>query len=305
MTDKYQPPPRPKKIIKGGVSCSAENMQPHDHNLFQTFPVMWLDFTQHYTTFASLLKWTDTAQGILFPVKQVPEIHHMWAGNAVMRSNRVRVLLPHEEYREWKQVTVWPHLQHVGTTSWVCGFRITNEAGDKVMAVVETTMVFTDETFTLSKPIQNHNREHMMQMIDTSKIGLGRPEFSENDDSTASSIDPWEYSTVVRITDCDALNHINNAQYALLAEETRLYSASMGKYGNDPLCNLPACEISIAYIGQAHPFQKMDVVTFSRAEESENQTTHYRTNFSVGGQIVCKSTVTVIKAFHQKISPSL
>jgi acyl-CoA thioesterase FadM len=267
----------------------------------------------------------DTSQGLLFssddPHKQA--LKDLWSGNCVMRTNRAKLLLMHEEYRDWNDVLVWPLLQHVGKTSWTCGFRITDSSGSKVMALVETTMVATDDTFTESRPISSESKSGMISLMQKQQqedVGLGRPLFG------ARSVDddvPFRYQRNVRVTDCDKLNHVNNAIDGVLAEETRLYAASLCKYGSEDSqrASLQASECQISYVGQAHPFETMDIVTWScprsmhrsssssrtssdgtrgtetggrESEGSSTEGTDFRTDFFVNGEIVAQTTLTVL-----------
>ena len=275
------------------------------------FPVNWIDFTQHYNTFVSLLKWSDTTQGLLFPSESKPELNKMWL-SAVMRSNRVKIFLKHDVYKSWKFVYVYPHLEHVGNTSWTVGFRVTNKTGE-LLSLIETTMVFTNASHTSSIPISESNKQQMLQMISSNHsnqlLKLGRPTF-DPPSQLLQEVDPWQFDTVVRITDCDSLNHINNAQYAVLVEEIRLHGAYLNKYGsNDMLGSLPACELSIAYLGQAHPFETMKITTFKISKQrqskekgkkrkmtnEEEEECSYRTDFYIDNEIITQSILTVRK----------
>ena len=224
-----------------------------------------------------------------------------------MRSNRAQLLLQHDEYKEWKDVRIYPVLQHVGTTSWTCGFRVTNATASLLLALVETTMVSTDAKYTIAQPIEH--RSTMLQMIEASRqhqqpVDLGRALFSKCEEK--DGVTPHCYSQLVRVTDCDALNHINNAVYATLAEEARVYTASQNKYSSDAgnlMGRQPGCECSISYIGQAHPFETMDIETWSSggsgssgssgSTKSNSSNVEYRTDFFVNGKIVSQTLIAV------------
>jgi len=293
-----------------------------------TYSVQWFDFCQHYLTFGTLFKMCDTSQGLLFqsddPLKIA--LQDLWSGNCVMRSNRAKLLLQHHEYQDWKNVLVWPSLQHVGNTSWTCSFRVTDVSGSIVLALVETTMVATDDTFTKSQPISSESKSLMMSLMQEKQqpsnhlhpVRLGRVSFSSwnNEESDVNDFVPYRYQRSVRVTDCDKLNHVNNAIYGVLAEETRLYAGSLSKYGSDDSkrASLQAFECQISYIGQAHPFEMMDIETWScprsrsrkrngdgdgdgggggGGDDDDGESTDYRTDFFVNGEIVTRTTLTV------------
>jgi acyl-CoA thioesterase FadM len=304
---------------------------------FMEFTLNWLDFSQHYFTFAAIFKFCDTAQSILFPPsnysKELQALHTIWSKNCVMRSNRAKLLIEHDVYQKWKKIRVYPCLSKVGHTSWTCCFQI--KGGDpsfqnETLALVETTMVATDETHKKAEPIEY--RETLVQLMEQSKIQqqpitLGRSIFSTPEEDGQNT---FNYSQVVRITDCDALNHVNNSVYATLAEESRLFAASKNKYDmhNNEMGKQPASECSISYIGQAHPFEEMEIVTWSTgsigssnkrrklnsdssdrnsidtrtSDNSSNdessrgkndEQVYFRTNFLVNQKLVSQTTLTV------------
>ena len=146
-------------------------------------------------------------------------------------------------------------------------------------------------------------------------VRLGRVSFSSwnNEESDVNDFVPFRYQRSVRVTDCDKLNHVNNAIYGVLAEETRLYAGSLSKYGSDDSkrASLQASECQISYIGQAHPFEMMDIETWScprsrsrkrngdgdggggGGDDDDGESTDYRTDFFVNGKIVTRTTLTV------------
>ena len=232
----------------------------------------WLDFSVHYNTFTSLFKFCDTAQSLLFPTgvtKEQVALHTMWSNNCVMRSNSAKLFLPHQQYANWRNIRIFPRLKAVGNTSWTCAFRVVRSDASHdatLLAVVETTMVATNDTHTTSVPIEYRDTLiAMVQQTSQQPLCLNRTVFSKKREQYFSQ------TQRVRMTDCDSLNHINNAIYATLAEETRLHAAFQNKYDrcsssqeqDHNQVGSQATECAISYIGQAHPFEEMEVITWS------------------------------------------
>eukprot|EP00929_Paragymnodinium_shiwhaense_P054011 TRINITY_DN27078_c0_g2_i1.p1 TRINITY_DN27078_c0_g2~~TRINITY_DN27078_c0_g2_i1.p1 ORF type:complete len:290 (+),score=26.97 TRINITY_DN27078_c0_g2_i1:64-933(+) len=264
------------------------------------FPTHFMNLGSHYGTFFSLFTWCDSAQGGLYPEDSpsgaIRDMRRLWLTSAVMRTNTAKLMLPHAEFKHWTRVRVTPILSHVGGTSWVCNFKVTDADGQQMLAVCQTVMVATDpETF--SKPIPVPHAAELRELVDTGKsqispgnpvVELPRPSFCEPPEKRFS------FSMYTRLTDCDLFGHVNNAVYATLAEESRFYTAMQGGYGEGyqkAAAHLPARSMSISYIGQAKPMDQMEVRSWA-VKESEQVSSllstaqQYRCDFLVDQQLI-------------------
>lgn len=246
----------------------------------------------------------------------------------------------HQYLTKMNKIYVKPILKDVGRTSWTCGFRIfcdhhgssssssstiptatstnlvkeqnqdhhyeDNNNEDKMMllAQVETVMVNMDEKLTKSQPIPNVERisDMIKENNGDKSVSLGRPMFNNENDNNKNI---FKFSTTVRITDCDALGHVNNAIYANMAEEFRYYVSSKGGYDNNNNNNnndninidnnndsssssniaakyatKPATTFSISYIGQALPHDQLDVSSWVTTTTTAEKNQHNNNNNS-------------------------
>ncbi len=244
------------------------------------FSVLWFDLSTHWATFGALFKWCDTAQAALFPADSpspaLRDLRVCWERDAVMRTNSARLCLPHAAFHAWPRVRVKPILTSVGRTSWVCGFHVVEPTPEeRLMAVVQTVMVATDPE-THSRSVELPHRQALQDLLSAAEAapsparvwwqgGLDRPVFAAEEDAPPSSPPPFRYTTHARITDCDALGHVNNAVYPTLGEEARLFAAHRNGFGDQAgaaFAARPASTCSVNYVGQAHPFDAMDVSTW-------------------------------------------
>ena len=275
------------------------------------FAVAWFDMSTHQHLFASILRWCDTAQALLFPVGSTTaskELHSVWATGAVMRSNRLHMQMPPAVLiKSCDRVRVWPFLTSVGRTSWNCGFRITTVEDDpQEVALVETTMVNTNADHTESVPLPHIQFLKSKCVSSESEFTtLGRPEFSAmpaGPDGGASN-NIFRFDMRIRKTDCDSLGHVNNSVYASLGEEARCHAAFHGGFSNDKMAHRMANEegytCCISYIGQARPFEVLKVSTWAEPSVSHKVYDNppgriFRVDFARGSEIITRMSITVL-----------
>lgn len=259
-------------------------------NAVVDFMPTWFELTAPWVTFGSILKWCDTAHFAMFPVSpDEKQLFETFSQQSVMRSNTAEIFLSHKEINKLEKVRVKPVLQDVGQTSWVCGFRICDASPrETLIAAVETVMVHTDETHSMSRPIPKAEAvRRLIAKNNVCPLCLAKPEFSNSSNVHGNQV--FKFSTMARLTDCDSLGHINNAVYATLAEEFRYYTASQGGYGNPissevaSIATQPAVTCSISYIGQAQPFDTLDVTTWANHTRTGCD---YNFEISVSGQLI-------------------
>ena len=150
-----------------------------------------------------------------------------------MRCNTVLLLTPSSALP--LNLTISVGLTKVGNTSWKIDFRICDK-GDPI-ALISTICVNVDRE-TLSKSTPVAHKEHLEPLV---CIVPGTSELSAVDVAWEGEIPStaWTWTTTVRATDCDKLGHVNNAVYALLAEECRAVSTSV------PLLTVLATEYAL------------------------------------------------------------
>ena len=155
------------------------------------------------------------------PEEVAAEVLTAFDTHTVMRCNTVLLLAPSSALP--LNLTISVGLTKVGNTSWKIGFRICDR-GDPI-ASISTVCVNVDRQ-TLSKSTPVAHREHLEPLV---CIVPGIDELSAVDVAWEGEIPStaWTWTTTVRATDCDKLGHVNNAVYALLAEECRAVSTSV------------------------------------------------------------------------------
>merc|ERR1719310_2170530 len=93
---------------------------------------------------------------------------------------------------------------------------------DRLLAVVDTVMVATDEE-THSKSVPVPHAAEIKSMIVSDAPEIERPTFAEFEPKPGTD-EPFVWRTRIRMTDCDSFGHLNNSVYATMAEEARLIS---------------------------------------------------------------------------------
>ena len=221
-----------------------------------------------------MLRWADTAQERLFDTEALPsEARNGLISaclNSVMRANLFTMMVPHEELKalKLKAVRTRPRLVRVGRTSWTVRTAVTTCDG-ALIAMVETVMVHVDSGLTKPEPLPyqdelNQLLTHPSQAAAVCEPGLPK---QRPRDPAAPAVFTWE--TNVRATDCDGLDHINNALYLLLAEEARAIAHHHlpEECGGEAMAQCGARWASVEYTGQAHPFETLCIaVWFDRSQ---------------------------------------
>ena len=277
------------------------------------FSVQWFDFSSRYYTFTTLLKYCDTAQGFIFENGRSSSnvlnmLHKLWDNQGVMRSTKAKVLLPHDRYTDFERCLIKPYLEAVGRTSWMVGFRISDAATNAEVAVVETVMVAVDEE-TKSKSIEIPDRDEIVKIIEENNfeplnLGVKQTVFQDQPNENV-----FMHKTIVNALDCDKLGHLNNSIYATIAEEVRLLALKNGGYNNvsselyikkmylddEYLGYLEPSIINVSYIGQAHPFDEMNVFSWC-IESSDN--CEFCFDFVIDSEVITKVSLIVESNYH-------
>jgi len=183
------------------------------------FKVLYTDHAPH-SSLGTVLKWCDTAQGALFrsiPDKTVAEeLMKAYSLASVMRTNTVEMLM---NQHDWVQhmddaavAVVRPLLVRIGRTSWVIQSSVETSAAVPI-ARVQTVMVAVDPNDS-TKPVPVPHAETLRGImreaapVEAPQSGVRPP-------------NSFVWRTEVRQSDCDDMQHINNAFYASLFEELR------------------------------------------------------------------------------------
>ena len=263
----------------------------------------WFDVCTDAEMLCSVLRFCDTLQGRYWHSvpKQLPQLgqraqeaaralHDLWYHGSVMVSNTVEIVAGCGAVTSGETVSVTPWLTRVGRTSWGISFSLSASGG--VVARVATVMVNTDpDDLEKASPIPLHLVELMRTLIKDNKLlaaqdGLrGPPEMAAlNDKPEPGAGGLYAWRSTVRKTDCDSLGHVNNAKYALLAEEARALACRDGGYKLSPLdcsggdddaataaataerqaalISAPARLFYCHYSGQPHPYDELRIETW-------------------------------------------
>jgi len=266
----------------------------------------WFDVCTDAEMLCSVLRFCETLQGPYWHSvpKQLPQLgqraqetaralHDVWYHGSVVVSNTVEIVAGCDAIASGEPVSVTPWLTRVGRTSWVISFSLSANSG--VVARVATVMVNTDpDDLAKASPIPLHLVEVMRALIEdneprAAQEGLrGPPEMAALDDKPdpggAGGGGLYSWRSTIRKTDCDSLGHVNNAKYALLAEEARALACRNGGYNLSPLdCSGGVCDAATAaataerqaalisaparlfychYSGQPRPYDELRIETW-------------------------------------------
>jgi acyl-CoA thioesterase FadM len=260
-----------------------------------TLSVDWFDSCSDAELLCSILRWCDTNQGryfregcpeALIAPELAQELATLWAGQIVMRSNIVELLVDshaavHAMHGEvgiaTNTVTITPWLSKVGRTSYGISFFISSGIDDIPLARVATVMVNVDPSnLQAAAPIPEHLVEPMRALAAASSeaavsagLSAGDIVVPEGLDGEAPA-DAFVWQTTVRVTDCDSLGHVNNAKYPLLAAEARAVAAHALPTGmNAGLTGGGSPHFFMCdYLGQPYPFETIDVAVWSEGRST-------------------------------------
>lgn len=202
-----------------------------------------------HASLATILKWCDSAQGALFDPIPDPsmrkEMQEWCMKGAVTRANVVELLVTAAEWEMLIDVVarsrVCPVITRVGRTSWVVRFSVETLRG-QVLAQVQTVMVAVDANdFTRSVPVPF---TEALQSLVHEQPGLEAPV------ACSRPHEAFAWRTEVRQSDCDAMQHINNAVYASLAEDARHAAVQAGALTDLRAVSGSLRKASIDYLGQ-------------------------------------------------------
>jgi acyl-CoA thioesterase FadM len=265
-----------------------------DEVALATFPVsmQWFDYCTEAELLCSVLRYCDTAQGLYWrslmqlSAEERDQLQQMWS-SAVMVSNTVELHCRADAVPDAATALVTPWLTRVGKSSWALAFSLAlsrprDQGVDDaavLLARVSTVMVGVDpDDPKRSRPIPPALLPLLKQLQISATATMSArglepaaavpvvlPGDGEggNDDVTASFV--WRSS--VRATDCDSLQHINNAKYALLAEEARavgVHEGALPVWLGSSGCR--AVVFSCEYMGQPHPFDALAIHTYVMAD---------------------------------------
>lgn len=207
--------------------------------------------TPWYACIGTILRWVDVAQSEIYrslPDSSVAEeVFQMYERASVMRAHVLELSVDSSTWERLIGVSgmarVRPSLARIGRTSWIVTTVVETPDGQQI-ARVQTTMVAVDFADT-SKPVPVPHAEVLKEVVIPAPT-LIAPEVAERPPSA------FVWRTEVRQSDCDTLQHINNAVYGNLAEDARRAGAAAGA--------LPAQDrgagsrlartVSVDYLGQ-------------------------------------------------------
>jgi len=237
-------------------------------------------------------KWCDGAQSdFTSKHKALPEeVAKRQEYGSVMRSNAIEFLVPMEEWTEKvsckTSVHVQPSLQRLGRTSFA--FRISINAEDgQPLARVESVLVAVNPE-DLTKPIvvpyqEEYRRALRPAVVPDVHVAPVAP--------GARPASAFVWRTIVRKSDCDALQHINNAIYGSLIEDARGAAAMAGALPRN-LANVeepngfPRAAL-IEYLGQPHEGDLLNIAVWC----DEDKGVVYFELFMENGAVVAKASI--------------
>eukprot|EP00405_Crypthecodinium_cohnii_P017733 CAMPEP_0206451696 /NCGR_PEP_ID=MMETSP0324_2-20121206/19499_1 /ASSEMBLY_ACC=CAM_ASM_000836 /TAXON_ID=2866 /ORGANISM="Crypthecodinium cohnii, Strain Seligo" /LENGTH=295 /DNA_ID=CAMNT_0053921635 /DNA_START=271 /DNA_END=1158 /DNA_ORIENTATION=- len=238
---------------------------------------MYLDTVPHFVL-CSILKWAGSSQFSIFPPEQVStEVFAQLFGGSVFRSAAVELLVSQQE---WSQLVttrgftrVRPYVIRLGNTSFALRMAFeTTDAKDKnhvpkQLARMEFIKVMVDpKTLTTPVPIANPADLRRLCQPDAVPEVKAPKTFMGPKPSNA-----FVWKAVVRQSDCDALQHVNNAVYGQLVEDARAEAALAGAL---PESLAKASSQSgfikaaiVEYLGQPHRGEHLNIAVWYDEDE--------------------------------------
>ena len=269
--------------------------------------VTWFERSTPVALACCFLKACDTAQGGLWTSlgEAGAAMHGVWDTAAVMRRNVLWVPADAPALMgDVHRLRCTPRLAHVGRSSWSVAFELRDAKAGALLARVRTTMVSVDAaTHSVAQPLPRP--EALRRLVDTSSdTGADQGSGGGSEDATAVATATFTWEERSRLTDCDALGHVNNAVYATLLEEARAVAGRAGAYDGAAaqlllppgtaagaaaaaareLVAAPAAAMAIDYIGQVRPFEALRWSTWLIGACGAVQATfHFRLHVIEGG----------------------
>jgi len=178
--------------------------------------VDWNDKSTPWDLQYSILKWCDGQAGNWFHAPNMPaavsNLYDIWTATCVTRVNTIKINSPNTMWPDQVDVEVW--CSRVGNSTWDMSHVFTDNRSNQpvILASAVNTLCSVDDTLTKSKPVPHADQIKQLVMDPPFKItatqrGFERPTGS---DSIYTS------EAIVRLVDCDALGHVNNAKYMFL-----------------------------------------------------------------------------------------
>eukprot|EP01062_Namystynia_karyoxenos_P066147 TRINITY_DN60153_c0_g1_i1.p1 TRINITY_DN60153_c0_g1~~TRINITY_DN60153_c0_g1_i1.p1 ORF type:complete len:280 (+),score=73.73 TRINITY_DN60153_c0_g1_i1:87-926(+) len=230
----------------------------------------WMDSTVSAQLPCAALRWVDSSFDVLHYLREMPQRERAEA-TAVMYSTVTRrnTLIMHCPHSKWPQpgpgrgrqmVLVRSELAAVGRTSFRLRFTLSSSAG-RALGEVHTTSVCIDPA-DLSRTQRLPHAELLRRCCSDAPGPEALPPCEPPAEAHV-----WQGT--VRRTDCDNLGHVNNAQYALLAEEARASAAAAaaaaGRKAESARLRRPVRFLDIEYLGQPVAGDRLEVLVWEEA----------------------------------------
>mmetsp|Transcript_37737 Transcript_37737/g.79857 ORF Transcript_37737/g.79857 Transcript_37737/m.79857 type:complete len:363 (+) Transcript_37737:238-1326(+) len=291
-----RPPPPPQRPTTTTTTTTASLQElgiSSDENTALTpgtlFKTLYPDIVAPAAV-GTILKWCDAARSDYFGKLGAMKALRWLELGSVMRSNAIEFLVPLAKWSEKvcckTGVHVRPHLQRLGRTSFAFRFTVSAEDGEP-LARVESVLVSIDRRDP-TKPVPVPNAESLKPLL---RPALVPPVHVAPASSSSRPPAAFVWKTVVRKSDCHALEHINNAVYGQLIEDARGAAALAGALPPD-LANaedakgFPRAAL-IEYMGQPGEGDVLNVAVWGDAETG----VVYFEIFMDDGSVVTKATI--------------
>eukprot|EP00405_Crypthecodinium_cohnii_P045261 CAMPEP_0206579944 /NCGR_PEP_ID=MMETSP0325_2-20121206/32854_1 /ASSEMBLY_ACC=CAM_ASM_000347 /TAXON_ID=2866 /ORGANISM="Crypthecodinium cohnii, Strain Seligo" /LENGTH=287 /DNA_ID=CAMNT_0054085859 /DNA_START=43 /DNA_END=903 /DNA_ORIENTATION=+ len=265
--------------------------QPADATVFKT---LYLDCVPH-AAIGGLLNWCDAAQTDFFVrcAGFSPEAARQ-AEWTVTRSNTLEYLVPLSSWQRYVSpkafISVKTSLARIGKTSFALRFSIESEES-VALARLESTMVAVDpQDFT--KPVPVPNIDLFRQVLKPDAVP---PVYAIEATPSERHRAAFCWDVEVRASDCDNLQHINNAIYGYLMEDTRRAAAEANALPEalarpSDAGGFPRA-VRIDYLDQP---QAGDVLSISLwPDEVDSSVLHFEFTLPLypNGKVVCKASL--------------
>jgi len=169
------------------------------------------------------------------PLIQVPGMKEIWSSGAVFKTNALELRATPKEARQVQRVRLEPKVYRVGSSSWAFCTELRNaDAPAQLLAVQKAVMVHVDAaTSSVPQPLPAAAKAALQAQCAAEPVLASLPDGRQS--SADKPAGAHALTLVVRMSDCDALGHVNNAKWALLVAEAYDAAERAGAYEQSEL----------------------------------------------------------------------
>eukprot|EP00931_Biecheleriopsis_adriatica_P120428 TRINITY_DN95551_c0_g1_i1.p1 TRINITY_DN95551_c0_g1~~TRINITY_DN95551_c0_g1_i1.p1 ORF type:complete len:273 (-),score=54.99 TRINITY_DN95551_c0_g1_i1:27-845(-) len=252
----------------------------------RTFESMYVDRTKH-NALGAVLRWCDTFGALYMDDLDIDEVQRkellkVAAFQYVNRVTQLEILVSGQRWEEAvlqsPKIRLSSCVSKVGRTSFgVTSFGST-EAGEEL---------FRFSTVIVNVDADDSSKTRPMLYPEAHKAALREVRPVEVPKADARPAEAFVWRTSVRHTDCDLINHMNNAVYGDLMEDARRAALAAGSFSGTPAAKGDVRLASVEYLGQPKAGQTLDVAVWWDA-----QAQHLGFEFKLdGAEVVAKGVL--------------